>query len=94
MQGGSSRIVEPATRMVKYGPNGKEPRLDGFGYSYNHSMVEYLDDPGQPHHDTKGKGRQVDAPNRLYSRIVTRDKARVHTGVVYNYHSYHNVDHE
>jgi len=94
MQGGSSRNAEPVVKMLEPGSKGKEPQLDRFGHSYNHSMVEYLDEPGQHHYGTKGKGRQLDAPNRLYSRIVTRDNARVHMGDVYNYHSHHNVDHE
>ena len=93
MQSGSNRDVEPAPRMVNSGFNGKEPRLDGFSHSHDHGMVEYLDDPGQPHHGTKGKGRQIDASNRLYSCIVIRDNARVHMGDVYNYHSYHYIDH-
>lgn len=94
MQGSSSRNVEPIAKVMKPGSKGKEPQLDDSSHLCNHGMGEYLDDPGQPHHGTKGKGHQIDAPNRLYSRIVTRDKARVHMGDVYNYHNYHNVDHE
>ena len=57
-------------------------------------MAGQLHDTEQVQHSTKGKGRESAVPDRLYSRIVTRDNARVHMGDVYNYHSHHNVDHE
>lgn len=76
MQGSSSRNVEPIAKVMKPGSKGKEPQLDDSSHPYNDGMGEYLDDPGQPNHGTKGKGRQLDAPNRLYSRIVTSSYGR------------------